>query len=158
MSDKADCEIRHEENEKVDTPAVSDPVRTKRLLRAADVRLLPLLAWIYLLNYLDRGNIGNARLLNQETGDSFVQVTQLSPTQYAIVLSLFSLAYALFEVPSNWIMKRYVRPSLWLSLLLFGWGAFTLGFTGVNTYPQVAVLRFIIGAFEAGKQSFAVFV
>lgn len=66
------------------------------------------------------------------------------------MLSLFSLAYAIFEVPSNWIMKRFVRPSLWLAILLFGWGAFTLGFTGVQTYAQAVVLRFLIGTFEAG--------
>jgi len=58
---------------------------------------------------------------------------------YAITISLFSLAYFLFEVPSNWVMKHYVRPSLWLAFLLFCWGA-----------PTVVVLRFLIGAFEAG--------
>lgn len=150
MVDKRKVEVVHHENGKPSSPNPTDPVRTKRLVRAIDIRLLPLCAWIYLLNYLDRGNIGNARVLNQETGDSLVQVTNITPTQYAIVLSLFSLAYALFEVPSNWVMKRYVRPSLWLSVLLFGWGAFTLGFTGIQTYPQVVVLRFLIGAFEAG--------
>lgn len=62
-----------------------------------------------------------------------------------MAVSLFSLAYATFEVPSNLIMKRYVRPSLWLAFLLFGWAALTLGFTGVQTYAEVVVLRFLIG-------------
>lgn len=62
----------------------------------------------------------------------------------------FALAYALFEVPSNFIMKRYVRPSLWLSTLLASWGLFTIGFSGVQTYAQVVVLRFFVGLFEAG--------
>lgn len=115
----------------------SDPVRTRRIVRSVDIRLLPLCAWIYLLNYLDRGNIGNARVLNSETHDSLVQATRITPTQYAIVLSLFSLAYAFFEVPSNWIMKRYVKPSIWLAVLLLGWGACTLGFTAVQNYGQV---------------------
>lgn len=150
MLQKQEVDTVHNESTKDYSAAVSDPVRSRRLVRAIDLRFLPLCAWIYLLNYLDRGNIGNARVLNEETGDSLVQVIGLSSTQYAIVLSLFSLAYGLFEVPSNWTMKRYVRPSLWLSFLLFGWGAFTLGFAGVRTYPQVVVLRFLIGAFEAG--------
>jgi len=47
-------------------------------------------------------------------------------------------------------MKRYVRPSRWLATLLCCWGIFTLGFSGVKTYPQVVVLRFFIGVFEAG--------
>ena len=45
-------------------------------------------------------------------------------------------------------MKRYVRPSLWLGFLLFGWGVLTVGFTGIQTYPQVVGLRFLIGVFE----------
>lgn len=63
---------------------------------------------------------------------------------------MFALAYALFEVPSNWIMKRYVRPSRWLSVLLCCWGLFTIGFSGVQNYASVVVLRFFIGVFEAG--------
>lgn len=157
MADKHYHQIIHAENATTTksrpkdlSPSPTDPIRTKRLVRSIDLRLMPLCAWIYLLNYLDRGNIGNARVLNEETNDSLVQVTKITPTQYAIVLSLFSLAYGLFEVPSNWIMKRYIRPSIWLSILLFGWAAFTLGFTGVTNYAQVTVLRFLIGAFEAG--------
>lgn len=96
------------------------------------MRLIPLCAWIYLLNYLDRGNIGNAKVLNQETGDSLLQQTNLGTTGYAVAVSLFSVAYTLFELPSNMIMKRYVRPSRWLGFLLFGWGVFTIGFSGVQ--------------------------
>lgn len=53
MSEKNEIQNRHEEHEKREpSPPVSDPIRTKRLVRAADLRLMPLLAWIYLLNYL----------------------------------------------------------------------------------------------------------
>jgi len=100
---------------------------------------------MYLLNYLDRGNIGNARVLNSETGDSLIQQTNMSDLQYAIAVSLFAVAYAVFEVPSNWIMKRYVRPSRWLAFLLLCWGLFTIGFAGVRNFAQVTVLRFFIG-------------
>lgn len=46
-----------------------DNSRNRKLNRRLDVRILPLCCWLYLLNFLDRGNIGNARVLNQETGD-----------------------------------------------------------------------------------------
>ena len=46
---------------------------------------------------------------------------------YALTVTLFSIAYALFEVPSNWIMKHYVRPSVWLGILLAAWGVLTIG-------------------------------
>lgn len=124
--------------------------RSRRLRWKVDLKFLPLCAFIYLLNYLDRGNIGAARIMNEETGDDILTVTGTSTQGYAVAVSLFSLAYATFEVPSNWIMKRFVRPSLWLSILLFGWAALTLGFTGVQNYAQVVVLRFLIGVFEAG--------
>lgn len=75
--------------------------------------------------------------------------THMTSTQYALVLTVFSLAYALFEVPGNWIMKHYVRPSLWLGCLLAAWGAVTIGFAGVHNYATVMVLRLLIGIFEA---------
>lgn len=88
--------------------------------------------------------------MNEETGDDILQATNTTSQGYAVAVSLFSLAYATFEIPSNWVMKRYVRPSLWLSILLFGWGVLTIGFTGVQTYEQIVGLRFLIGVFEAG--------
>ena len=132
----------------LDDNFVEDKPRSRRLVRRIDSRILPLCAFIYLLNYLDRGNIGNGKVLNEETGDSLVQQTGMTNQNYAVAVSMFSLAYALFEVPSNWIMKRYVRPSIWLGTLLACWGLFTIGFGGVQTYPQVVVLRFFIGVFE----------
>lgn len=124
--------------------------RNRKMNRRLDMRILPLCCWVYLLNFLDRGNIGNSRVLNAETGDDLLQQTNMTADGYAITVTLFSLAYALFEVPSNWVMKHYVRPSLWLAILLFSWGAFTIGFAGVQNYATVVVLRFLIGVFEAG--------
>lgn len=127
---------------------VDDKKRAQRLVRRMDLHILPLCAFIYLLNYLDRGNIGNSKVLNEETHDDLLQQTGMSTQNYATAVSLFSLAYFLFEVPSNWIMKRYVRPSLWLGTLLLCWGLFTIGFSGVQNYASVVVLRFFIGMFE----------
>ena len=129
---------------------IDDKQRARRLVRQMDRMILPLCSWIYLLNYLDRGNIGNSKALNEETGDDLLQQTGMDTKKYAVAVSLFSLAYFLFEVPSNWIMKRYVRPSLWLGTLLACWGFFTIGFSGVQNYASVVVLRFFIGVFEAG--------
>lgn len=129
---------------------LNDKARAAKLRRKMDLRILPLCAWMYLLNYLDRGNIGNSKLLNSETGDSLIEQTNMTNMQYAVAVSLFAVAYAVFEVPSNWIMKRYVRPSRWLATLLLAWGIFTIGFAGVQTFAQVTILRFFIGMFEAG--------
>ena len=122
----------------------------RKLIRKMDWRILPLCAFIYLINYLDRSNIGNAKILNSETGDSLLQQTSMTANGYSLVVSLFAVAYTLFDVPSNWVMKRYVRPSRWLGTLFICWGALTLGFAAVKTYAAVVVLRFFIGVFEAG--------
>ncbi|KAH0834606.1 putative MFS transporter [Fonsecaea pedrosoi] len=133
---------------------IVDPIeyekRNRRLNRRLDIRILPLCCWVYLLNFLDRGNIGNSKVLNSETGDDLLQQTHMTANGYAVTVSLFSLAYTIFEVPSNYVMKHWVRPSLWLGFLLFAWGALTIGFAGVQNYATVVVLRFLIGAFEAG--------
>ena len=55
---------------------------------------------------------GNARILNSDTGDSLVQTTHISNQQYLISLMMFTLAYMLFEVPSNYMLKKF-RPSRW---------------------------------------------
>ncbi|RYO76833.1 hypothetical protein DL762_009676 [Monosporascus cannonballus] len=97
---------------------VSAETATQSLNRKLDPRLPPLCCWLYLLNFLNRRNIGNARILNRETGDDLMAQTGMTSQGYAITLTLFSVAYAVFEVPSNWAMKHHVRLSLWLAFLL----------------------------------------
>jgi hypothetical protein len=147
-SDKSPEREQHEKSATLEGGGfVEDTQRSRRLVRRIDLRILPLCAWVYLLNYLDRGNIGNSKVLNEETNDDLLHQTNMTAAGYAVAVSLFSLAYFLFEVPSNWIMKRYVRPSIWLGTLLGLWGVFTIGFAGVQNYATVVVLRFFIGEF-----------
>ncbi|GLA67594.1 hypothetical protein AtubIFM54640_011262 [Aspergillus tubingensis] len=115
--------------------------RHRRLLQKIDWRLLPPCAFIYLLNYLDRSNIGNARVLNAETGDSLEQQTGLTDAGYSVTLTLFAIAYSLFDIPSNWVLKRYARPSYWLGALMLCWGAVTLSFARVDNVATVVALR-----------------
>jgi hypothetical protein len=55
-----------------------------------------------------------SRVLNAETGDDLLSQTGMTSDGYAITVTLFSVAYAIFEIPSNYCMKHYVRPSVWL--------------------------------------------
>lgn len=89
-------------------------------------------------------------MLNAESEDDLLSQTGMTSDGYAITVTLFSVAYAVFEVPSNWVMKHYVRPSLWLAFLLFAWGLLTIGTAGVRNYATVLSLRFLVGVFEAG--------
>jgi len=94
---------------------VFDPKETKRILRKVDFRLIPVLAVLYLLAFLDRSNIANARVagMNAEL--------ELTGSQYNMALTVFFFPYAIFEVPSNVVLKL-MRPSIWISILMVTWG------------------------------------
>ncbi|KAK4038608.1 major facilitator superfamily domain-containing protein [Parachaetomium inaequale] len=125
------------------------PTEERLLLRHQDLTILPLSAFIYFLCYLDRSNIGNARILNSSTHNDMQ--TEIGATQYQfnIALMVFLVGYALFEVPSNILLKK-LRPSRWLAFLMFAWGAITMGLGGVHSFPATAGVRFLLGMAEAG--------
>ncbi|KIY43602.1 MFS transporter [Fistulina hepatica ATCC 64428] len=124
-------------------------VQEKLLVRKIDLRIVPLSAFIYLLCNLDRSNIGNAKIMNQEQGKDLLTETKTSDYDYTIALMMFYVAYGLFEVPSNILLKR-LRPSRWIAFLMCSWGAITMGLGGVHTFAELTVVRFLLGVFEAG--------
>jgi hypothetical protein len=70
-------------------------VNEKKTLRKMDLRLLPMLALLYLLSFLDRGNIGNAKI------EGLSETLKLTGPQYNWCLTVFFFTYCAFEVPSN---------------------------------------------------------
>jgi hypothetical protein len=70
-------------------------VNEKKVLRKMDLRLLPMLALLYLLSFLDRGNIGNAKI------EGLSETLNLTGPQYNWCLTVFFFTYCAFEVPSN---------------------------------------------------------
>ncbi|KAI9044234.1 putative MFS transporter [Aspergillus affinis] len=123
--------------------------REKALVWKQDLRIVPLSAGVYLLCYLDRSNIGNAKILNENTGDDLLTETGMSSYEYTIALMVFLIAYALFEVPSNYFLKK-LKPSRWIAFLMLSWGACTMGLGGAHNYAQVTGIRFLLGVMEAG--------
>ncbi|KAJ5311316.1 hypothetical protein N7476_007176 [Penicillium atrosanguineum] len=123
--------------------------RERALVWKQDLRIVPLCAGIYLLCYLDRSNIGNAKILNEDTNNDLLSETNMTSYQFTIALMVFLIAYALFEVPSNYFLKK-LRPSRWIAFLMLSWGATTMGLGGVHNAAQVTGLRFLLGVMEAG--------
>ncbi|KAK3689927.1 major facilitator superfamily domain-containing protein [Podospora appendiculata] len=121
----------------------------RALIRKQDLTIIPLSAGIYFLCYLDRSNIGNARILNSSTHNDMQTETHSTQYQFNIALMIFLIAYALFEVPSNILLKK-LRPSRWIAFLMFSWGAITMGLGGVQNFSAMAGVRFLLGAAEAG--------
>ncbi|KAI1823956.1 MFS general substrate transporter [Xylaria intraflava] len=121
----------------------------KALIRKQDMRIIPLSATIYFLAYLDRSNIGNAKVLNSSTKNDMETETHTTDYQFTIALMIFLIGYFLFEVPSNILLKKF-RPSRWLAFLMFAWGLITIGIGGVHNYGQITGVRFLLGVVEAG--------
>jgi MFS family permease len=105
-------------------------------------RLMPLLTIGYILNYLDRGNIGFAALqMNQEIG--------LTAAQFGFGAGILSLGYCIFEVPSNLALYRF-GARVWIARIMVTWGlvaACCALIAGPNSFYAV---RFLLGLTEAG--------
>ncbi|KIY02918.1 uncharacterized protein Z520_01383 [Fonsecaea multimorphosa CBS 102226] len=120
-----------------------DAHEERRIIRKIDVRLLPVLAVLYLCSYLDRSNIGNAKIAGM------YEDLELYGLRYNTVVAVFFVTYALFEVPSN-IMLKIVRPSIWLAILSFSWGTVMTLMGVVQSYHGMVAARFFFGLTEAG--------
>jgi len=103
---------------------------------------MPFLFALYVFAYLDRVNVGYAALFIRRE-------LSFSNTVYGTGAGLFFLSYALFEVPSNLILMR-VGPRRWIGLLMAIWGVISASMPLVHTPVQFYLLRFLLGAAEAG--------
>ncbi|KAI1265869.1 putative nicotinamide mononucleotide permease [Xylariaceae sp. FL1019] len=115
----------------------------KKLVRKLDWRILPCTWVLYLLGYLDRANIGNAKTGGLE--DDF----GLTDNQYSIIVLIFFVSYLIFEVPANMILTR-VKPSVFLPGLGLVWGTFATLMAATTNWSQLVGLRFLLGFAEAG--------
>lgn len=120
-----------------------DASATKKLLRKLDWHLLPFMSLIYLLCFLDRTNIGNARL------DHLEQDLKLHGLQYNDCLAVLFPFYIAAEIPSNIMMKR-IKPSLWLSFIMTLWSLAMIFQGFVKNYSGLMAARVFLGLFEGG--------
>ncbi|XRM42296.1 hypothetical protein ABZX51_005521 [Aspergillus tubingensis] len=119
------------------------PEEEKALVRKIDMTLLPTVWVMYLLSYLDRTNIGNAKISGMQVD------LHLTSNEYSIALVVFFVGYVVFEVPSNLALGRS-RPSIFLSTIMILWGALTCVMAVVKDFSHLVVLRVIIGCIESG--------
>ena len=118
MTDQKDAaSFRDEKLETINDTAGTniDPVAEKKLLRKCDLYVLPPLFVLFLMAFLDRTNIGNAKI------QGLTEDLHMKAQDYNIALFVFFIPYILFEVPSNIILKK-LAPSTWLSAIMVLWG------------------------------------
>ena len=105
-------------------------------------RLVPFLFVLYIVAYLDRINVGFAALqMNTALG--------FSATTYGFGAGIFFVSYVLFEIPSNLILAR-VGARVWIARIMISWGIVSASMMFVRTAQAFYVLRFLLGAAEAG--------
>ncbi|KAF2092870.1 MFS general substrate transporter [Rhizodiscina lignyota] len=122
---------------------LEDPVEAKRIIKKIDYRLMPVLVLLYTVTFLDRVNIGNARLWNMEKD------LHMHGYEYNVAVLVFYVPLILFEIPSNMILNRVV-PRYYISGLAMCWGL-TITFSGFSkSAGGLIAARVLIGFFEAG--------
>ncbi|KAL2201211.1 major facilitator superfamily domain-containing protein [Corynascus similis CBS 632.67] len=121
-----------------------DPKAERKLVRKLDLIIFPVFFVIYLMAFLDRINISNASIQGM-TAELHLD----EGSRFNVALFAYYSSYVLFEVPSNMVIKR-VRPSLYLSSLMFCWGIINMCMGFVHSYAALVALRVLLGIFEAG--------
>ncbi|MEV6700427.1 MFS transporter [Streptomyces sp. NPDC051453] len=122
-----------------DTPELA---RENAVFRKVIRHIVPFLILCYVVSYLDRVNVGFAKLqMSEDLG--------FSEAAYGLGAGLFFIGYFLFEVPSN-LMLQKVGARTWIARIMISWGVVSALFVFVNNEATFYVLRFLLGAAEAG--------
>lgn len=131
-------------------PRVIEPIDRKaeqRLRRKCDLHVLPPLCILYMLCFIDRINIGNARIQGLEKS------LNMKDNDFNIALLVFFPLYILCEVPSNVLIRKFA-PSTWLTMLMVVWGKSVMTLIGSTYYNWLinkiqASLRYVRGLLKA---------
>lgn len=114
----------------------------RETIRKISLRILPFLILCYFVAFLDRVNVGFAALhMNQDLG--------FTAYIYGFGAGIFSIGYFLFEVPSNLALHRF-GAKIWIPRIMISWGIISAGFAFVYNDTSFYVMRFLLGAAEAG--------
>jgi MFS family permease len=116
---------------------------TRRLLWKLDTRILPALALLLLCSFLDRTNVGNAKLYN------FEKDLGMTDQQYDQGLAVFFATFIASELPSNLILKK-ATPRIWLPFLAFAWGVIAMCLGFIQNFAGFVALRALLGLAEGG--------
>ncbi|MBT2565134.1 MFS transporter [Arthrobacter sp. ISL-85] len=114
----------------------------KKTVRKITMRIIPFMFVLYIVNYIDRANIGYASLqMNAELG--------LTSQAFGLAAGLFFIGYFLFEVPSNVGLAKF-GARRWIARILVTWGILAVVMAFVQNDIQLYIVRFLLGVAEAG--------
>jgi MFS family permease len=115
----------------------------KALLRKLDLKIIPWLCLLYLASFLDRTNIGNAKI------EGLPKDIHITPGQYNAALSIFFVSYSFFEPLTNLLLKRF-QPRVFFTITMVFWGIVMTLMGLVKNYSGLLAARWFLGLFEAG--------
>jgi MFS family permease len=110
--------------------------------RKVDVRVVPFLFLCYILAYLDRVNVGFAKL-------QMLKDLSLSDAAFATGAGIFFIGYFFFEVPSNVLLKKF-GARMWIARIMISWGVISACMIFVKGERSFYAMRFLLGLAEAG--------
>ncbi|KAL3424029.1 pantothenate transporter liz1 [Phlyctema vagabunda] len=114
-----------------------------KLKRKIDLRLLPMIVLMYIMNYLDRNNIAAARLGHLEEDLGLVGV------QYQTCVSILFVGYLLMQVPSNLFLNKIGKPGVYLPTCMIVWGVISAATAACQNFGGLLAIRFMLGFVEA---------
>jgi MFS family permease len=120
----------------------SEATLEQRTVRRVFRRIVPFLAILYVINFLDRTNVGFAALtMNGDIG--------ISPSIYGLGAGIFFIGYFIFEVPSNVLLHKF-GPRVWIARIMVSWGLVSCAMGFLRTPLHFILLRVLLGIAEAG--------
>lgn len=129
-------------NNSSSAPVVPEDSVLARAVRKVKGHVLPLFVIMFILNYIDRVNIGFVRThMEHDLG--------IGAAAYGLGAGLFFIGYALFEVPSNMLLQR-VGARVWLTRIMLTWGIVATMMAFIQNETHFYILRFLLGVAEAG--------
>lgn len=124
------------------SPHAALPSDLERAYAKISLRILPILMLGYVVAYLDRVNVGFAKL-------QMLDALGFSETVYGLGAGIFFIGYFLFEVPSNMMLRR-IGARAWIARIMITWGLLSAATMLVTSPTGFYVVRFLLGAAEAG--------
>ncbi|OAP61965.1 retrograde regulation protein 2 [Fonsecaea erecta] len=119
-----------------------DPALERRVVRKIDLRVTPLVTFLFLLSFLDRSNIGNARIAGMEDD------LDLTGNRYDWLLTIFYISYIVFQFQG--FMWKIIKPHTWACFITLAWGIVATCQAATQSWGGEMALRFLLGAAEAG--------
>lgn len=131
------------ENE--DAEFVFDKAMERKIMWKCDLHLLPPLSILFIITFIDRTNIANAKIEGMTTD------LRMGNTDYNKALWILNIPYICLALPSNILMKKgFMKPSIYLSGLMFCWAVCVIGMGVTKSFKGILACRFLMGCFEAG--------